>query len=202
MKHQRGFTLVEVLVAVAIAAVLAVMSFEAIQQALNTRVRIKEHAARLQSLQSTMRNFVQDLSQIVPRPVREPLGNEYRPAVDGGTEFVFTRAGWMNPAGGERSTLQRVRYVLRDNNLYRDYWLVLDAQLDPQPVPRLLLSGVLNFKVEFMDEGRDWQATWPPVAQAGSQRTLRELARRPLAIRLTMETQDFGVLVRIIEVPG
>jgi general secretion pathway protein J len=204
MKRQRGFTLIEVLVAVAIAAILAMMAFESMQQALKSRGRIKEHAARLQSLQYTMRSFVQDLAQTSPRPVRQPLGADFQPAVDGqgGPEFLFTRGGWTNPVGLERSTLQRVRYAVRDGKLYRDYWLVLDAQLEPQPIPRLLLDGVLNFKVRFMDEGREWQNTWPPAAQSGGQRTLRELARRPLAVELTLETKDFGVLVRTIEVPG
>jgi general secretion pathway protein J len=202
MKRQRGFTLIEVIVAVAIAAIVAVMGFEAMQGALKSRERLNEHAARLKALQFTMRTFVQDLSQISARPVREPLGADYQPAVDGGTEFQFTRGGWTNPVGVERSTLQRVRYVVRDNKLYREYWLVLDAQLEPQPIPRLLLDGVLNFKVRYMDEGRTWQDIWPPAAQAGAQPTLRELARRPMAVELTLETRDFGILTRIIEVPG
>jgi general secretion pathway protein J len=202
MKRQRGFTLIEILVAVAVAAILAVMAFESMQQALKSRERIKEHAARLQSLQFTMRSFVQDLAQLSARPVREPLGGEFQPAVEGGTEFNFTRGGWTNPVGLERSTLQRVRYVLRDDKLYREYWLVLDAQLEPQPIPRLLLDGVLSFKVRYMNEGREWQDIWPPVAQGGGALTMRELGRRPLAVELTLETKDFGVLTRIIEVPG
>jgi general secretion pathway protein J len=202
MKRQRGFTLIEILIAVAVAAILAVMAFEAMQQALKSRERIKEHAARLQSLQFTMRSFVQDLAQLSARPVREPLGGEFQPAVEGGTEFVFTRGGWTNPVGLERSTLQRVRYVLREDKLYREYWLVLDAQLEPAPIPRLLLDGVLNFKVRYMNEGREWQDIWPPASQAGGALTMRELGRRPLAVELTLETKDFGVLTRIIEVPG
>jgi general secretion pathway protein J len=202
MRRQRGFTLIEILVAVAVAAILAVMAFESMQQALKSRERIKEHAARLQSLQFTMRSFVQDLAQLSARPVREPLGGEFQPAVEGGTEFIFTRGGWTNPVGLERSTLQRVRYVLRDDKLYREYWLVLDAPLEPQPIPRLLLDGVLNFKVRYMNEGREWQDIWPPAAQGGGALTMRELGRRPLAVELTLETKDFGVLTRIIEVPG
>jgi general secretion pathway protein J len=202
MRRQRGFTLIEILVAVAVAAILAVMAFESMQQALKSRERIKEHAARLQSLQFTMRSFVQDVAQLSARPVREPLGTDFQPAVEGGTEFAFTRGGWTNPVGLERSTLQRVRYVLREDKLYREYWLVLDAQLEPQPIPRLLLDGVLNFKVRYMDERREWQDIWPPAAQGGAALTMRELGRRPLAVELTLETKDFGVLTRIIEVPG
>jgi general secretion pathway protein J len=95
-----------------------------------------------------------------------------------------------------------VRYELRDDKLYREYWLVLDAQLDPLPVSRQLLGGVQNFKVRFMDSARQWQEIWPPNAQGGGTRTLRDLGQRPRAVEITLELKDYGVLTRIIEVPS
>jgi general secretion pathway protein J len=201
MKRQRGFTLIEIIVAVAIAAILAVMAFEAMQSALKHRGAIRTHAARLQTIQYTMRTLVQDLAQLNPRPVREPLGATHQPVISG-NPFMFTRGGWTNPVGLERSTLQRVRYVVREEKLYREYWLVLDAQLDPLPVSRQLLDGVVNFRVRFMDQGREWREIWPPNAQSGGARTLRDLGQRPRAVEVTVELKDFGVLTRIIEVPG
>jgi general secretion pathway protein J len=202
MRRHRGFTLVEIMIAVLIAAILAVMSFGAMQQALRNRDRIRTHQLRLQALQFTLRSFVQDLSQLTPRPVREPLGAGYQPAIAGGTELAFTRAGWMNPAGIERSNLQRVRYVLRDGKLYREYWMVLDAQLYPEPVSRLLLDKVRTFTVRYMNDGHTWQDSWPPPPQNGSTRTQAELAWRPLAVEVTLELEDFGRLTRLVEVPG
>jgi general secretion pathway protein J len=202
MKRQRGFTLVEIMVAVLIAAILAVMAFESMQQALKSRERVRTHQTRLQAVQFTMRSLVQDLSQIYPRPVREPLGPGYQAAVVGGTELTFTRSGWSNPVGLERSTLQRVRYALRDGKLYRDYWMVLDAQLYPAPVSRVLLEDVLNFKVRYMNDARNWQDSWPPASQQGGTPTMRELGWRPIAVEITLELKDFGVLTRLIEVPA
>jgi general secretion pathway protein J len=186
---------------VVIAAILGLMGTRAMQQALKSRERIKVHAARVQSLQFMMRSFVQDLSQMAARPVREPSGTDFQPAVKSGDAFLFTRGGWTNPVGGERSTLQRVRYVLRDGKLYREYWLVLDATLTSPVVTRLLLDDVANFKVRFMDSSRAWQDAWPPAPASGGALTLREMSQRPLAVELTVETRDFGVLTRVIEVP-
>jgi general secretion pathway protein J len=202
MNRQRGFTLVEIMVAVLIAAILAVMAFESMQQSLKSRERVRTHQARLQAVQFTMRSLVQDLAQTYPRPVREPLGPGYQAAVVGGPGLAFTRGGWTNPVGLERSTLQRVRYVLRDGKLYREYWLVLDAQLYPEPVSRELLSDVINFKVRFMNDGRNWQDSWPPPSQQGGTPTMRELGWRPLAVEVTLELKDYGVLTRLIEVAG
>ena len=205
MRSQRGFTLIEVLVAIAIAAILTVMAFTAMRQGLEHREVIKTRAARLAAVQATMRAFVQDFSQIQPRPVREPLGQGYQPAVVGATGAMpgvaFTRGGWSNPVGSQRSTLERVRYVLSDGVLYREHWNVLDAQLQPDPVRRTLLAGVQDFQVSYMDDSRTWQESWPPQATASTNGE-RQWRARPIAIRVTLVLQDWGELVRIVEVAG
>ncbi len=204
-RAQLGFTLIEIVVAMLVAAILAVMAFTTMREALNNRDRIAARSARLQALQFTMRSFAQDFSQLEPRPVREALGAGYQPAVVGtegeSSQVQFTRSGWMNPAGVSRSTLQRVRYELRDGTLYRDYWLVLDAQLEPVPASRPLLDGVRSFRIRYMNDGKAWQQFWPPPPQ-GSARTERELRWRPVAVELTLELEDWGRVTRLIEVAG
>jgi general secretion pathway protein J len=181
------------------------MAFGAMREALGHREVIKVRTARLAAVQTTMRSLVQDFSQIVPRPVREPLGPGYLPAVAGSTaatpEVTFTRGGWSNPAGSERSTLERVRYVLIDGVLYRDHWLVLDPQLQPDPVRRTLLDDVQDFQVTFMDDSRTWQSTWPPQNTINTN-SERQLRARPIAIQVTVTLKDWGALTRVIEVAG
>lgn len=205
MKRSRGFTLVEVMVAVAISAILSVMAFTAMDQALKNRTRVRASTERLAALQLTVRNLVQDFSQLAPRPVRQQIGDGYLPAlqaVQGDfTEIMLTREGWMNPAALQRSNLQRVHYVVRDGALYREYWTVLDAQQDPLPVSRQLLDRVRSFRIRFMNDGRAWQDEWPPQTLQGT-RGNRELRWRPLAVEVTLELEDYGKITRLIEVAG
>ena len=205
MKHSRGFTLIEIMVAVLIAAILATMAFTAMQQALANRDRVRDGEARLRAVQYTMRSLVQDFAQLQPRPVRPPVGEggylaalEADPSI---SEVTLTRGGWMNPVGLSRSTLQRVRYVLRDEVLYREYWTALDATLEPQPVSRQLLDHVKRFQVRYLNDGLQWQDNWPPitVTETGAE---REFRWRPLAVEITLELEDYGQLVRLIEVAG
>lgn len=205
MKSARGFTLVEILVATLVAAILAAMAFTAMSEAMQNRARVRETQQRLVDVQFAIRSLVQDFSQVAPRPVRVPVGEGYDAALRGqagdSSVVVMTRAGWSNPAGLQRSGLQRVRYELREGVLYRDYWTVLDAQTQPDPVPRVLLENVSGFTVRYMNDGRQWQDTWPP-AQPGGQGNLRFLRWRPIAVEVTIELADWGTIKRLIEVAG
>jgi general secretion pathway protein J len=205
MKRHSGFTLVEILVACVIAAILAAMAFTAMSEAMSNRERIRAAQARLVALQFTIRSLVQDFSQLAPRPVRVPIGEGYDAAVEADrgelSRVVLTRSGWTNPAGLSRSGLQRVRYEVREGVLYRDYWLTLDAQNEPLPVQRPLLDQIDGFSLRFMDDGRQWQENWPPP-QPDAENQMRYLRWRPIAVEVTLRLRDWGTITRLIEVPG
>ena len=204
MRRQRGFTLIEIVIAVMITAILFTMAYGAIQQALLNRDRLKENSDRLQALQFTMRSLVQDFTQMVPRMARDPLGQGHQPTVNSPAnsgQVTLTRGGWMNPLGAERSTLQRVRYRLEDGKLLREHWLVLDPLIDPAPVKRELVDGVRSFSLRFYNEGRNWQDSWPPPSLSTTPQEI-DLQWRPAAVEIILELEDWGRITRMVEVPG
>lgn len=202
IRGHRGFTIIELMVAMLITAIVFALGYGSLNQALANRETITARAGRLQALQATVRGLVQDFSQLAPRPVRDPLGGDHIPALLGASsQATLTRGGWMNPAGVPRAALQRVRYVLEDGKLYREQWAVLDATLAPLPTRRLLLDGVRAFSLRYKNDGRTWQTDWPPPASSGT-RTEQELRWRPIAVEVTLELEDWGTIVRLVEVPG
>jgi len=205
MKAARGFTLIELLVALFITAIVATLGYTAINQAVDNRQLVQQRQSRLVAVQATMRLFVQDFAQLAPRPVREPLGEGYQPALStdtrSGALVTLTRGGWSNPAYVQRATLQRVRYVLQNGRLRREYWTVLDAGLDPPPRSRELLDRVKSVSLRYMDDGRTWRDQWPPPVLTSTP-TPKDLRWRPIAVEVTLELEDWGKLVRLIEVAG
>jgi general secretion pathway protein J len=198
----RGFTLIELMVALFITAILFAMGYGAVNQALNNKDGLEERQERLLSIQTTMRLFAQDFGELSSRPIRDPTGGTYQPALrstENAQPFVtFTRAGWSNPAGVQRPTLQRVAYTLEDKKLRREYFPVLDALLSVTTVKRELLTGVKSVTVRYMDVSRQWRDQWPPSMPTGDPNAFRT---RPIAVEVTIELEDLGKIKRIFEVP-
>jgi general secretion pathway protein J len=202
MKRRRGFTLVELLVALFITAILFAIGYGAINQALKNRESLQQRQDRLVALQRAIRTMVQDFAQTAPRPVRDGLGSGSEPALKSGTPtgvlVTLTRSGWSNPAGVQRASLQRVRYSLREGHLYREALPVLDAVIDVQPRSRELLDRLKSLTLRYMDDGGTWRNDWPP-AVAGPI-SPKDLRWRPLAVEATLDLEDWGKITRIIEV--
>src|SRR4249920_2873586 len=129
----RGFTLLELLIAMAIFAVIGAMALGGYVQLSRQSERLEVSMKRTRAVQMSMMRFAQDFAELEPRSVRDALGSSSEPAILAdarSTNLVqFTRAGWSNPAAIPRSTLQRVAYRIEDGKLYRDHWEVLDRTL-------------------------------------------------------------------------
>jgi general secretion pathway protein J len=222
----RGFTLVELLVALFITAIMMAMGYSAVNQAATGRVSVDRQAARIVQVQRAMRVLEQDIELLAPRPVRDPLGgddlaalvaaNSTKVAASGGGSAAttsattasslalqstallsLTRAGWANPAGVARPEEQRVSYQLESGKLVRYHQPVLDAVGETPLVRRELLEDVTAIKFRYMDAGHTWQDNWQISGR--SRQTLRV---RPVAIEVTLVLKDFGTLVRVVEIAG
>jgi general secretion pathway protein J len=201
--RSRGFTLIELMVAIFITAIVFALGYGAINQAVNNRDALKERQERLLEVQTTMRVLAQDIAQLAPRAIRNPSGNSMDPVLESSTSsqpFVqLTRGGWANPAGVQRPTVQRVAYFFENNKLRREYWPVADPLLSVERQKRELLTGVKSVTFRYMDVTRQWRDTWPPQSQIANNAQLNQRIR-PIAVEVTIELDDWGKIKRIIEV--
>jgi general secretion pathway protein J len=215
----RGFTLIELMVALAITAIMFTIGYVELDQALRSRRELDEQSARLIAVQQALRIMQQDFELLQPRPVRSLVGDGYLPALstsslgsgpvglssDSSTAptpvVSFTRGGWTNPVGVQRSELQRVTYALQNGALIRQYYPVLDPTLQDPAISRTLIDHVQGFSLRFMDAGHNWQTQWPAQAVPGTNPEVL-LRSRPVAVEVTLKLDDWGVIVRDIEVAG
>lgn len=198
----RGFTLLELLVAIAIFAIMGSLAMSGYVELARQSEYAEQRLERVREVQRAMQTLGQDLAQIEPRPIREPLGEARMPAVLAGdaTEYrlQFTRAGWSNTAGLARPTLQRVGYRIDQDGLWRDHWGTLDRTLSVEPVRTRLLGGVRSVRFRFMNAQRSWVERWPVnEGLPGADDRLR-----PAAVEVIIELEDWGEIRRLVEVAG
>lgn len=200
IRRHTAFTLVEVMVAVAIFGVMAALAYGTLSGTVSSSNMLTERMARLTQIQRTVRYLVDDFMQLAPRPVRDELGDNLVPTLytDPRSRYALelTRGGWSNPAGLSRGTLQRVAYRLDDGELIRYYWPVLDRTLANEPVAHALLDDVDEVEFRFMQDNGEWTDEWPPAGQTG----LLGLRLRPRAVEIVISLNDEGIITRLIEV--
>jgi len=206
-RRQSGFTLLELLVALFIAALMFAMGYSAIRQAANGREALQAQQARLLEIQTAMRVLEQDFMQLVPRPTRQPIGNSWDAALVATAAnqpvVALTRGGWTNPNGLQRPGLQRVAYFFENGTLRREYWSVLDPTQSNTTLKRDLLAHLKAVQFRFMDAAKNWQDQWPALSNTGGAfQQQMQLRGRPIAVEITLDTEDMGKLVRILEIPG
>lgn len=204
LQQPRGFTLLEILLALFIFAILATLVTGALRTVIQAHNRNEQAAAQLQQLQFAMTLMQNDLQQMIDRPVLDVSGNPM-PAFSANTAsnndaLEFTRAGLINPyALAQRSTLQRVAYHLQGNTLVRETWDVLDRVNTTQPVQRPLLTGVTSLKFRFMGLQNQFYDNWPPPAPPNTKTPPLVF---PRGIEVTLTLPSWGTLTRIFAVPG
>lgn len=199
----RGFTLLELLVALAVFSIMAVAAYGGLRNVLYTRAAVEEQNQRLAAVQLAVYRLSQDIEQVIPRGIRDEYG-EPQAALLGSTladdRLILTRAGWDNPLGQSRATLQRVAYRLREGRLWRLHWPVLDRGGRIEPRETLLLDRVREFKIRFLDQD-DWRDDWPPLASSGDERK-PDPDRLPRAVEIHLTLEDWGEITRLLLLPG
>ncbi len=163
MSKQNGFTLLEMLAAIAIFSVVSLSAWQIFQSVMTSHDVVLRKNNRLQELQHALLLIDQDLQQIADRGTRV-LDEVTTASLFSGDDMLDTddealalvRYGWQNPDQRlPRSELQRVFYRLQDDRLERQYHYVLDpASTNVEPVTQTLLSGISTLKFRFYLKGQ------------------------------------------------
>ncbi len=179
---EAGFTLVELLVALAIFALMSVAGVTLLRSATDTQLAVKDRLEVLSRGNRLYNALEGDLAQAVKRPVRDLAGQavpafiQSDPAV-AGSLFGFVRAGWSNFDESPRAGLQRIAYTLDGGALKRVSWPMLDGATPNEAAS--LVENVSSAIVRFRDDKGEWRNDWTA--------TDADALPRAVELRLTVE---------------
>lgn len=198
---QQGFTLIEIMIAMTVFAILSVMTYGGLNAVLRGSERTLAYAQRLNEIQMAFTLMERDFEQIVARPARDEFGDREETLRDNETtdyEPQLIRTGWSNPRNlALRSQLQKVAYLHEEDTLYRIYWPQIDLAPQTALVNTPLLTGVIDWQVRYLSaDTRQQFEEWPPLP--GVEETTNYPL--PVGIEVTLELEDLGELTRLYHV--
>lgn len=195
---QRGFTLIEVLVSIAIFASLSVAAYQVVSQVQRSNLLSQERTARLNELQRTIVMMDNDFRQMALRRTRtegeDPASqlifwSDY--LLDSDAKGVmFARVGWHNPQQQfPRGEVTKVGYRLKDATLQRVWWRYPDTPVGQEAIVTPLLTEVEAFELRFYD-GAEWLNEWERNDML------------PKAVTVVLTLEDYDTITRTYLTPG
>lgn len=162
---QQGFTLIELLVALTIFAMLAGAGVLLLGNSVSAQAQVKIRLDELAAVQRAGGAIGGDLAQALPRISRTENGT-LAPAFwahrggEGAPVMQFVRGGWSNLNQMPRSSLQKIEYWVRQGRLERRSYPFVDGAFGSEPA--VLLDGIEDVVLRFRDARGDWREDWTP----------------------------------------
>jgi general secretion pathway protein J len=182
--RERGFTLLELLVAIAVLAVMGALGFRTLGSVLEAESRLQAETRRWSDLSLLFSQLGEDMTMAVERPVRALAGRTSpalsleQPTDPIHPHLVLTRLG-MGEGSAAQSAPRRVGYRLREGKLEYLVWPSPDGQPGVQPAAYVALEHVAAAQWQALDAEGRWVNAWPagPAANA---------LPRAISLRLTL----------------
>lgn len=200
---QRGLTLIELLIAVGILAVLALLASTLLGTSLDNQAHLRSSSRSLEELGLSITLLRRDMEQMLNRDGRDEYGTRQSSPLLSFAEgelyqLEFTRDGRRQlPGEGFGSSLERIRYGLEDKQFVRYSATVPDPVNATEWRKQKMMDGITGIKFSFYSQGK-WHREWPPssVGLAPSGEGL------PLAVSLRLDTERWGVVDIMAQIAG
>ena len=194
LEKKNGFTLIEMLIALAIFAVIAGGALLLLRFSVDAEAASRTKTQEITAVRRFLSVWNADLAQAVPRPARDTAGVagaalEAPVGAPDGVILRLTRGGWSNFDGAARPSLQRVEYRWQGGKLERASFPFLDGARADVAAP--LTNSPAPPRLRFRTRDGNWQDRWEP----------QRSAELPVAIELNLP-QRGGQVLRVVALVG
>lgn len=186
----KGFTLVELMVAIAIFAVLSALGWKVFDYIVKTKDQNVIHEQRLGQLQQTYQQILRDTVQAVPLTAN--INGDIQPALVMQNErFNFSKTGVTDPLEEGISPDERIEYQYRadEQKLYRLKYRNLNQAGQDQPESSVLLSEVEQFQIIVLNPNELTQ--WPDASADLNQLEHKQRLPKGIKINLTVNSVSY-----------
>lgn len=197
--NQRGFTLLELLIAIALFSLLGLACYQLLERTRSSDQTITCHEIQLRQLQRAVGIFERDLLQAIAVPLSQDP-TRVSALIGTSSSVYLVRTGWSNPLDQARSDLLEVHHTWRDGNWQREAGsppnqesTLSEQQKDPNARSQRLLAGITLKQLRYIDIAGQPHATWPLEGAA---------LALPMAIELIIDVPGFAAIRRVILLPG
>ena len=188
MRGEGGFTIVEMLVALSIFALLSAAGVTMLRSSVDTQAAVDERLTELGAAGRLHALLASDLGQAVDRATRGPGGE--RPAFSGEASAMrLVRTGWSNIDEAPRSDLQRVEWRAQQGGVVRVGQTRLDGGDEGQPA--VLARSIANAAFRY----RNLDGSWSSLFLSSEQQPL------PTAVEVTLTPQGSAPVVMVFALP-
>lgn len=197
MKKSYGFTLVELLVAIAIFAVLSALGWKVFDYVVKVKDRNAEHEAKLSQLQEAYQQILRDTVQAVPLTAN--INGEIQPAlVLQNGRFNFSKTGVTDPLNQGLAPDERIEYQYRadEKKLYRLKFRNLNQTGNDQPDSSVLLDNVEQFKIVVLNPSES--DSWPDRAADSNDKDSFAMLPRGIKINLAVSGTEYEWLFSLL----
>ncbi len=199
----KGFTLIEVIVALSIFAVLSIIGYKGISSLIQTKERVQIEDDKWQQLILFFDRFELDIKQSVNRPIKsredtvEPAWLA-RPSFAGeyGAQLAFSRFGDPEQAGFLMDS-RRVGYRLHNGALELLIWPALDVAPNAKPEIFQVLPHVAQIAFNYLSDDGRWLNVWPEVVTASQTAISTTKPFAPAAVQLIIKLESGETVTRI-----
>ncbi|MCF6288808.1 MAG: type II secretion system minor pseudopilin GspJ [Proteobacteria bacterium] len=159
-RRPTGMTLLEVLIAMTLMVIISAISYASLNALIDAKIHTDKVADNLRLELLVSQQLNKDVAALIERTIKGQYG-DIKPAVIGNFSSIeFSRNGHANPLKHNRANLQRVKWYVRDNKLYRSTIDYLDAGSFPKWQVREYLENISELNINFINtvgvESRQW----------------------------------------------